>query len=75
VNWSFSQAVLEFERSPRKSEILGGDSYARFGSKGGLRVVSEKPMFWSGSYALISIGAQAPLDKLSEYVQNPEKPE
>jgi putative transposase len=36
---------------------------------------SEKPMFWSGSYALISVGTQAPLDKLIQYVQNQEKPE
>ncbi|WP_315791880.1 IS200/IS605 family transposase [Fischerella sp. JS2] len=36
---------------------------------------AEKPLFWSGSYALISVGAQAPLDKLIEYVQNQEKPE
>lgn len=36
---------------------------------------SDKPMFWSGSYALISVGAQAPLDKLIEYVQNQERPE
>ncbi len=35
----------------------------------------EKPQFWSGSYALISVGAQAPLDKLIEYVQNQENPE
>jgi putative transposase len=36
---------------------------------------SDKPMFWGGSYALISVGAQAPLEKLIEYVQNQEKPE
>ncbi len=36
---------------------------------------SEKPMFWGGSYALISVGAQAPLEKLIEYVQNQERPE
>lgn len=36
---------------------------------------SEKPMFWGGSYAIISVGAQAPLEKLIEYVQNQEKPE
>ncbi|UKO98128.1 IS200/IS605 family transposase [Nostoc sp. UHCC 0870] len=36
---------------------------------------AEKPQFWSGSYALISVGAQAPLDKLIEYVQKQEKPE
>ncbi len=33
-----------------------------------------KPQFWSGSYAIISVGAQAPLEKLIEYVQNQEKP-
>ncbi len=33
-----------------------------------------KPQFWSGSYAIISVGAQAPLAKLIEYVQNQEKP-
>ena len=36
---------------------------------------SEKPMFWGGSYVLISVGAQAPLEKLIEYVQSQEKPE
>lgn len=36
---------------------------------------SDKPMFWGGSYALITVGAQAPLVKLIEYVQNQEKPE
>lgn len=36
---------------------------------------SEKPMFWGGSYALISVGTQAPLEKLIAYVQNQEKPE
>lgn len=36
---------------------------------------AEKPQFWSGSYAIISVGAQAPLDKLIEYVHNQEKPE
>jgi putative transposase len=36
---------------------------------------SKKPQFWSGSYALISVGAQAPLNKLIEYVQNQENPE
>lgn len=35
----------------------------------------SKPQFWSGSYAIISVGAQAPLEKLIEYVQNQEKPE
>jgi putative transposase len=35
----------------------------------------EKAQFWSGSYAIISVGAQAPLEKLIEYVQNQEKPE
>ncbi len=34
-----------------------------------------KPQFWSGSYAIISVGAQAPLEKLIEYVQNQEQPE
>jgi putative transposase len=34
-----------------------------------------KPQFWSGSYAIISVGSQAPLEKLIEYVQNQEKPE
>jgi putative transposase len=33
----------------------------------------DKPQFWSGSYAIISVGAQAPLDKLIEYVQNQEQ--
>ncbi len=36
---------------------------------------SEKPMFWGGSYALITVGTQAPLEKLIAYVQNQEKPE
>ncbi|MEB3247824.1 MAG: IS200/IS605 family transposase [Microcystaceae cyanobacterium] len=36
---------------------------------------SEKPMFWSGSYALITVGTHASLDKLIQYVQNQEKPE
>ena len=36
---------------------------------------SDKPMFWGGSYAIISVGAQAPLEKLIEYVQNQEKPQ
>ena len=35
----------------------------------------SKPQFWSGSYAIISVGAQAPLDRLIEYVQSQEKPE
>ena len=35
----------------------------------------SKPQFWSGSYAIISVGAQAPLEKLIEYVQNQEKPD
>ena len=35
----------------------------------------NKPQFWSGSYAIISVGAQAPLEKLIEYVQNQEKPD
>jgi putative transposase len=34
-----------------------------------------KAQFWSGSYAIISVGAQAPLYKLIEYIQNQEKPE
>ncbi len=34
----------------------------------------DKPQFWSGSYAIISVGAPAPLSKLIEYVQNQEKP-
>lgn len=34
----------------------------------------SKPQFWSSSYAIISVGAQAPLDKLIQYVQNQEKP-
>ncbi|MGK7928637.1 MAG: IS200/IS605 family transposase [Spirulina sp.] len=33
-----------------------------------------KPQFWSGSYAIITVGAQAPLAKLIEYVQNQETP-
>lgn len=36
---------------------------------------SDKPMFWGGSYALITVGTQVPLEKLIEYVQNQEKPE
>jgi putative transposase len=36
---------------------------------------TDKPMFWSGSYALITVGTQAPLEKLIQYVQNQEKPE
>ncbi len=35
----------------------------------------SKPQFWSGSYAIISVGAQAPLERLIEYVQDQEKPE
>ena len=35
----------------------------------------SKPQFWSGSYAIKSVGAQAPLEKLIEYVQNQEKPD
>jgi putative transposase len=34
-----------------------------------------KPQFWSSSYAIISVGAQAPLSRLIEYVQNQEKPD
>lgn len=36
---------------------------------------SDKPMFWSASYALITVGTQAPLEKLITYVQSQEKPE
>ncbi len=36
---------------------------------------SEKPMFWASSYAIISVGAQAPLSKLIEYVKNQERPD
>lgn len=35
----------------------------------------DKPQFWSGSYAIISVGVQAPLDQLIEYVQNQSNPE
>ena len=35
---------------------------------------ASKPQFWSASYAIISVGAQAPLEKLIKYVQNQEKP-
>lgn len=35
----------------------------------------NKPQFWSSSYAIISVGAQAPLSRLIQYVQNQEKPE
>lgn len=35
----------------------------------------NKPQFWSSSYAIISVGAQAPLSRLIESVQNQEKPE
>lgn len=35
---------------------------------------SDKPLFWSSSYAIISVGAGATLDKLIQYVQNQEKP-
>jgi len=35
----------------------------------------SKPQFWSGSYAIISVGATAPLAKLIEYLQNQEKPD
>jgi putative transposase len=34
----------------------------------------DKPQFWSGSYAIIRVGAQAPLEKLIEYVPNQETP-
>jgi putative transposase len=36
---------------------------------------SETPMFWSGSYAIISVGIQTPLEKLIEYVLSQESPE
>jgi putative transposase len=36
---------------------------------------SDKPLFWSGSYAIISVGAGATLEKLIRYVQNQEHPE
>jgi putative transposase len=36
---------------------------------------SEKPLFWSGSYAVISVGAGANLEKLIRYVQSQEHPE
>ena len=36
---------------------------------------SEKPMFWASSYATISVGVQAPLSKLIEYVKNQESPD
>lgn len=36
---------------------------------------SPKPMFWAGSYALITVGTGATLDKLIEYVKNQEKPD
>jgi putative transposase len=36
---------------------------------------SEKPLFWSGSYAIISVGTGATLEKLIHYVQNQEHPE
>lgn len=36
---------------------------------------SQKPMFWSGSYAVITVGTGATLDKLIEYVKDQEKPE
>ncbi|MGK7940589.1 MAG: transposase [Crocosphaera sp.] len=35
----------------------------------------SKSQFCSGSYAIISVGSQAPLERLREYVQNQEKPE
>lgn len=35
---------------------------------------SEKPMFWSGSYALLTVGTTVSLEKLITYVQNQEKP-
>lgn len=34
----------------------------------------DKPQFWSGSYAIISVGTQATLDKLIHYVQSQESP-
>ncbi|MEQ9359352.1 IS200/IS605 family transposase [Coleofasciculus sp. F4-SAH-05] len=36
---------------------------------------SPKPMFWASSYALITVGTGATLDKLIEYVKNQEKPD
>jgi REP element-mobilizing transposase RayT len=36
---------------------------------------SDKPMFWGGSYALITVGTQNTDEKLVEYVQKQEKPE
>lgn len=36
---------------------------------------SSKPMFWASSYALITVGTGATLDKLIEYVKNQEKPD
>ena len=36
---------------------------------------SEKPLFWSSSYAIISVGTGATLEKLIHYVQNQEHPE
>ncbi|WP_017748201.1 transposase [Scytonema hofmannii] len=39
---------------------------------GAIALRGNKPQFWSGSYAIISVGAQAPLEKLIEYVQNQE---
>lgn len=35
----------------------------------------SKPQLVSSSYAIISVGAQAPLERLIEYVQNQEQPE
>ncbi len=36
---------------------------------------SEKPLFWSSSYAIITVGTGATLEKLIHYVQNQEHPE
>lgn len=36
---------------------------------------SDKPLFWSGSYAIISVGTGATLEKLIRYVQSQEHPE
>ncbi len=35
----------------------------------------SKTQLWSSSYAIISVGSQAPLERLIEYVQNQEKQE
>jgi hypothetical protein len=33
------------------------------------------PIVWASSYALITVGAGATLDKLIEYIKNQEKPD